>query len=62
MKRKALFTTVLMATALSAQAYAQKTTLNFWSWRVEDKAFYEQVAADFEKLHGIRSSLQRLQE
>lgn len=53
MKGKALFTTVLMVTALSAQAYAQKTTLNFWSWRVEDKAFYEQVAADFEKSTGI---------
>ena len=35
--------------ALLAPASAKTTTLTFWSWRVEDKVFYESVIADFRK-------------
>ena len=33
--------------AIIAPANAKTVKLTFWSWRVEDKAFYEQVIADF---------------
>ena len=35
--------------ALLAPANAKTTKLTFWSWRVEDKVFYETVIADFRK-------------
>jgi raffinose/stachyose/melibiose transport system substrate-binding protein len=35
--------------ALLAPASAKTTKLTFWSWRVEDKVFYESVIADFRK-------------
>lgn len=33
--------------AIIAPANAKTVKLTFWSWRVEDKAFYEQVISDF---------------
>lgn len=34
--------------------FAQQTTLTFWSWRVEDREFYNDIARQFEARTGIR--------
>lgn len=43
-----------MAIALGGLAVAQQVTLNFWSWRVEDKEFYDDIARQFERQTGIK--------
>jgi raffinose/stachyose/melibiose transport system substrate-binding protein len=45
-----------LAMAFIAGAFSlgtlQAAELTFWSWRVEDKAFYEKVARDYKKISG----------
>lgn len=42
---------LLAAPFLGGAAAAEELT--FWSWRVEDKAFYEAVAKDYKAQHGV---------
>ncbi|MCA0401816.1 MAG: extracellular solute-binding protein [Proteobacteria bacterium] len=45
----------IAAMALSAgQAFAQSVELSFWSWRVEDKAFYDDIAKDYAAKTGVK--------
>ena len=37
--------------ALLTQNWAEAAELTFWSWRQEDKAAYEELIADFNKLN-----------
>lgn len=39
---------------MAGMSLAQPVTLNFWSWRVEDKEFYDDIAKQFEKQTGIK--------
>ena len=45
-------TTIVVPAVVSSSAHAA-VELSFWSWRPEDKAFYEAQAAKFEKSTGI---------
>lgn len=46
---------ILLGMLLSlGAAFAQQTTLTFWSWRVEDREFYNDIAKQFETRTGIR--------
>ena len=46
----------ILAAGLGQQATAAELT--FWSWRQEDRAAYQEIIADFSKLHpGIDVSL-----
>lgn len=40
-----------LALAVSAAAPAFAAELTFWSWRQEDRAAYQEIIADFSKLH-----------
>jgi raffinose/stachyose/melibiose transport system substrate-binding protein len=45
----------IAAIALSAgQGFAQTVELSFWSWRVEDKAFYDDIAKDYATKTGVK--------
>ncbi len=49
---KTLVRGMVFAAALLAGASAIGVELTFWSWRVEDKAFYEKIADDYKKASG----------
>ncbi|MCE1196998.1 extracellular solute-binding protein, partial [bacterium] len=40
---------ILLAIITVASAFAQKTTINFWTWRPEDVETYDKLIAVFEK-------------
>lgn len=55
MIKKLLSAAGIAAMALSAgQAFAQSVELSFWSWRVEDKAFYDDIAKDYAAKTGVK--------
>jgi raffinose/stachyose/melibiose transport system substrate-binding protein len=54
MKRRWFVLAALGLTAATLVGSAQPTTLTFWSWRVEDKAFYDDIAKQFEQKNGIK--------
>lgn len=43
-----------VAFLIAGMTLAQQVTLSFWSWRVEDKEFYDDIAKQFEKQTGIK--------
>lgn len=49
---KTLIRGMVCAAAMWTGATAIATELSFWSWRVEDKAFYEKIAEDYKKATG----------
>ncbi len=40
---------ILLAILTVSSAFAQKTTINFWTWRPEDVETYDKLIAIFEK-------------
>nr|WP_315226176.1 extracellular solute-binding protein [uncultured Albidiferax sp.] len=49
---KTILRGMVCVAALLAGASAMGVELTFWSWRVEDKAFYEKIAEDYKKASG----------
>lgn len=49
---KTLIRGMMCAAAMWTGASAMAAELSFWSWRVEDKAFYEKIAEDYKKATG----------
>ncbi len=41
-----------LGAVVACTGWVQAAELTFWSWRVEDKAFYEQVAREYKKVSG----------
>lgn len=44
--------TMAWVSGILGNAAAHSAELTFWSWRVEDKAFYEKIARDYKKVSG----------
>ena len=49
---KTAFRTLGLALAVCAGSASYATELSFWSWRVEDKAFYDTIAKDYKAISG----------
>jgi raffinose/stachyose/melibiose transport system substrate-binding protein len=50
---KKLIGTVAASAALLSTGLAMAQELTFWSWRVEDKEFYESIAKEYKKATGV---------
>jgi raffinose/stachyose/melibiose transport system substrate-binding protein len=49
MRSKRAFSLFVLAILLLSSVFAQKTTINFWTWRPEDVEVYNKLIATFEK-------------